>query len=128
MKRLGTQFGLWEVGRKAPRKVHHLKLRSNKTTSLVERIEEMHMLDQSRSEQDLVNTLGSVLKCADETLLEAVCSIAHAHELRRESIMQELHALATRMGILPLSQLSDRSLEDGRLELGMTMPVGHSAP
>jgi hypothetical protein len=88
----------------------------------------MRMLDQSRSEQDLVNALGSVLRRADETVLEAVCSIAHEHELRRESIMQELHALATRMGILPLSQLPDRSLEDARLELGITMPVGHSAP
>jgi hypothetical protein len=128
MKTVGNAIWALGGGAKSSTKGSPLKIRSNKTTRLVEQIEEMHMLDQSRSEQDLVNTLGSVLRRADETLLEAVCSIAHAHELRRESIMQELHALATRMGILPLSQLPDRSLEDARLELGMTMPVGHSAP
>ena len=80
MKTIGN--AIWALGGRAKSftKGSPLKIRANKTTSLVERIQEMRMLDQSRSEQDLVNALGSVLKCADETLLEAVCSIAHEHE------------------------------------------------
>jgi hypothetical protein len=90
------------------------------TANLIEQIEEMRirMHEQSRSEQDLVNALGSALKRADEKLLEAVRSVALEHELRRESIMKELHALAARMGSLPASQLPGGSLEDARLTLG----------
>jgi hypothetical protein len=90
------------------------------TTSLIEQIEEMRirMHEQSRSEQDLVNALGLALKRADEKLLEAVRSVALEHDLRRESIMNELHALAARMGTLPGSQLPGGSLEDARLRLG----------
>ena len=75
-------------------------------TTLVEQIEEMriHMHDVSRREQHLVNALGLALKRTDEKLLEAVRSVAVEHELRREGIMNELHALAARMGSLPVSQ------------------------
>jgi hypothetical protein len=86
------------------------------TANLIEQIEEMRirMHEQSRSEQDLVNALGSALKRADEKLLEAVRSVALEHEIRRESIMKELHALAARMASLPVSQLPGGSLEDAR--------------
>ena len=90
------------------------------TTSLIEQIEEMRirMHEQARSEQDLVNALGLALKRADEKLLDAVRGVALEHELRREGIMKELHALAARMGTLPASQLPGGSLEDTRLTLG----------
>jgi hypothetical protein len=76
------------------------------TTTLVEQIEEMRirMHEESRREQHLVHALGLALKRTDEKLLEAVRSVAAEHASRREGIMQELHALATRMGTLPASQ------------------------
>jgi hypothetical protein len=87
------------------------------TMSLVEQTR-IRIHDQSGNEQDLVNALGLALKSADEEVLQAVRSIAHEHELRRESIMKELHALATRLGILPVSQFPAGSLEDARLKPG----------
>ena len=89
------------------------------TTTLVEQIEEMRirMHEQARSEQDLVNALGQALRRADERLLEAVRNVAFEHEARREGIMQELHALAARVGALPVSTLPPESLHDARLNL-----------
>ena len=90
------------------------------TTTLVEQIEEMriHMHDVSRREQHLLNAFGLALKRTDEKLLEAVRSVAVEHELRREGIMNELHALAARMGTLPASQLpAAATLEDAPVEL-----------
>lgn len=90
------------------------------TTSLVEQIEEMRvrMHEQSRSEHQLVNALGLALKRADETLLEALRSIAVEHELRRENIMHELQAFATRLGTSPTYQLPAGSLQGARLKSG----------
>ena len=89
------------------------------TTSLVEQIEEMRvrMHEQSRSEHELVNALGSALKRADDTLLEALRSVAAEHELRRENIMNELQALATRLGTSPY-QLAAGSVQGARLNAG----------
>ena len=80
------------------------------TTTLVEQIEEMriHTHEVSRREQHLVNALGLALKRADAKLLEAVRSVAVEQEFRREGIMQELHALAARMGTFPASQGASR--------------------
>jgi hypothetical protein len=88
-------------------------------TTLVEQIEEMriHMHDVSRREQHLVNALGLALKRTDEKLLEAVRSVAVEHELRREGIMNELHALAARMGSLPVSQRRAALREDAPIHL-----------
>ena len=89
------------------------------TATLVEQIEEMriHMHEVSRREQDLINALGLALKRADAKLLEAVRSVAVEQELRREAIMQELHALAARMGTLPASQRRTALPEDAPLNL-----------
>jgi len=90
------------------------------TASLVEQIEEMRvrMHEQSRSEHELVNALGLALKRADETLLEALRSITVEHELRRENIMKELQALATRLSTRPMYQLADGPSQGARLKLG----------
>ena len=89
------------------------------TTTLVEQIEEMRirMHQQSRSEQELVNALGLALKRADEKLLSAVRNVALEHELRRESIMNELYTLGSRMGTLPSSQEPLAVREDTSLRL-----------
>jgi hypothetical protein len=89
------------------------------TMTLVEQIEEMRirMHEESRGEQHLVHALGLALKRADEKLLEAVRSIAAEHESRREDIMQELQALATRMGALPALQRRAALPEDAPLKL-----------
>ncbi len=88
-------------------------------TTLADQIEAMRirMHEQARSEQDLVNALGQALKRADEKLLEAVRNVAFEHEWRRESIMKELHALAARVGALPISQAPPETLQDARLNL-----------
>jgi hypothetical protein len=89
------------------------------TTTLVEQIEEMRirMHEQARSEQDLINALGQALKRADEKLLEAVRNVTFEHEVRREAIMKELHALAVRLRALPISTAPPQSLPDARLNL-----------
>src|SRR5262245_30369007 len=76
------------------------------TTTLAEQIEEMRirMHEEARNEQHLVNALGLALKRADEKLQQAIRDVAVEHTSRREGIMQELQALAARMGTLPLSQ------------------------
>ena len=99
-------------------------------TTLVEQIEEMriHMHDVSRREQHLVNALGLALKRTDEKLLEAVRSVAVEHGLRREGIMNELHALAARMGSLPVSQRrAALRRRMHRSTCGVTRPVGVQA-
>ena len=89
------------------------------TTTLVEQIEEMRiqMHEVSRREQHLVNALGLALKRADAKLVEAVRSVGVEQELRREGIMQELHALAARMGTFPASQGPAVAFEDAPVEL-----------
>ena len=89
------------------------------TTTLVEQIEEMRirMHEQARSEQDLINALGQALKRADETLLEAVRTVAFEHEVRRDGIMKELHALAARLGVLPIAMAPSGAPHDARLNL-----------
>ena len=89
------------------------------TTTLVEQIEEMRirMHEQSRHEQDLVNALGLALKRSDDKLLTAIRSIAIEHESRREGVMNELVALAARMGTLPLSQGPATIRDDAPLSL-----------
>jgi hypothetical protein len=90
------------------------------TTSLVEQIEEMRvrMHEQSRSELELVSALGSALRRTDETLLEALRSIAVEHELRRENIMHELQAFAARLGMPPMYQVAGGSAQGARLKSG----------
>jgi hypothetical protein len=89
------------------------------TMTLVEQIEEMRirMHEESRREQHLVHALGLALKRSDEKLLEAVRTVAAEHESRREGIMQELHALAARMGTLPASQRRAALQEDAPIKL-----------
>lgn len=89
------------------------------TMTLVEQIEEMRirMHEEARSEQHLVNALGLALKRADEKLLQAIRKVAVEHTSRREGIMKELHALAARMGTLPLSQGRHSVREDAPLAL-----------
>jgi hypothetical protein len=96
-----------------------MKSRPDIATTLVEQIEEMRirMHEQARSEQDLINALGQALKRADENLVEAVRNVAFEHELRREVIMEELYALAARLGALPISTVPPEALQDARLNL-----------
>jgi hypothetical protein len=96
-----------------------MKSRPDIATTLVEQIEEMRirMHEQARSEQHLINALGQALQRADEKFLEAVRNVAFEHELRREGIMKELHALAACLGALPISMVPPEPLRDARLNL-----------
>ena len=98
------------------------------TLTLVEQIEEMRirMHELARREQDVVNALGQALKRADEKLLQAVRNVALEHELRRESILKELHALAARMGALP-HRRQLRRWRKPRLTYRITKPACQSA-
>jgi hypothetical protein len=63
------------------------------------------MHEQARSEQEIVKALGEALKRADDQLLVAIRNIALEHEMRREGILRELQALATRPGTFPTSRV-----------------------
>lgn len=118
----GTQLGPCEVRQKLQER---FTTKIGQATNL---LSYAFLHEHSRNEQDLVNALGFALKHAEKTLLEAVRRIALEHQLRRESILKEMHSLASRMGALPQAQLPDGSLEDTHLELGECDPVGQSAP
>ena len=89
------------------------------TTSLVEQVEEMRvrMNQLARREQDLVRALGQALNRADQKLLQDVHNVALEHEMRREGILRELQALATRMGALPMPRSPYASLENAPIDV-----------
>jgi hypothetical protein len=89
------------------------------TTTLVEQIEEMRvrMNQLARREQDLVRALGQALNRADQKLLQDVRNVALEHEVRREGVLRELQALATRMGALPMPRQPYASLENAPIDV-----------
>jgi len=75
------------------------------------------MHEQVRSEQEIVKALGEALKRADDQLLAAIRTIALEHEMRREGILRELQALATRLGGFPISRVLAGPLQDASTDL-----------
>lgn len=59
------------------------------------------LANTSRTELDLVRTLTDAVRRADEQMLRELRSLTLQHELRRESILDELTTLATRLCALP---------------------------
>lgn len=80
---------------------------------LEQNIEEMlvRLNDNSRSEQNLVRALGDAIRRVDEQLLRDVRNISIQHELRREAILGELQALATRLCVLPSPGAAQQALD-----------------
>jgi hypothetical protein len=72
-------------------------------STLVQQIEQMRarMEEIAKSDGRLVQALGEALKRADEKLLNDVVELAEEHEARRSSILEELQALACRLGSFP---------------------------
>jgi phosphate uptake regulator len=72
-------------------------------STLVQQIEQMRarMEEIAKNDGRLVQALGEALKRADEKLLNDVVELAEEHEARRSSILEELQALACRLGSFP---------------------------
>jgi hypothetical protein len=72
-------------------------------STLVQQIEQMRarMEEIAKSDGRLVQALGEALKQADEKLLNDVVELAEEHDARRSSILEELQALACRLGSFP---------------------------
>jgi len=100
------------------------------TTTLVEQIEEMRirMNQLARREQDLVRALGQALNRADQKLLQDVRNVALEHELRREGILRELQAFASRMGALPMPRQPYASLENAPIDEPVAYESNQPAP
>ena len=72
-------------------------------STLVQQIEQMRvrMEEIAKSDGRLVQALADALKRADEKLLHDVVELAEEHEARRGTILEELQALACRLGTFP---------------------------
>ena len=72
-------------------------------STLVQQIEQMraHMEEVAKNDDRLVQALADALKRADEKLLHDVVELAEEHEARRGTILEELQALACRLGTFP---------------------------
>jgi len=72
-------------------------------STLVQQIEQMRarMEEIAKGDGRLVAALADALKRADEKLLHDVVELAEEHEARRGTILEELQALACRMGAFP---------------------------
>ncbi|MCB1519789.1 MAG: hypothetical protein KDJ37_04340 [Hyphomicrobiaceae bacterium] len=72
-------------------------------TGLPENIEELltELVEKSRDEMNIMVALADAIRRTDDQLLREVRSVTMHHELRREEIMGELNALASRLCALP---------------------------
>lgn len=59
------------------------------------------LTENSRNELSLVRTLSEAVRRADEQVLRELRALSLQHELRRETILDELQGLASRMCALP---------------------------
>jgi hypothetical protein len=84
------------------------------------------MHEQARSEQEIVKALGEALKRADDQLLVAIRNIALEHEMRREGILRELQALATRLGAFPPG--NHAAVRPVRIPSGVSLGANRRAP
>ena len=72
-----------------------------------------------------VAALAEALKRADEKLLNDVVELAEEHEARRSSILEELQALACRLGAFPrqIDQLPSEERAPRELEAHQAIPI-----
>ena len=72
-------------------------------TTLPENIEQMlhRLMDNSKSELEIVRALADGIRNADEQMLREVRNVAFQHDVRREAIFGELQELASRLCVLP---------------------------
>jgi hypothetical protein len=72
-------------------------------STLVQQIEQMRarIEEIAKSDGRLVAALAEAMKQADEKLLHDVVELAEEHEARRGSVLEELQALACRLGTFP---------------------------
>lgn len=63
------------------------------------------LADNSRGELNLMRTLADEIRRVDEQMLRELRSVTLQHELRRETILGELHKLAGRLCNLPVKPL-----------------------
>jgi hypothetical protein len=72
-------------------------------TGLPENIEQMlqRLMENSKSELDIVRQLADGIRDADDRMLREVRSVALQHDVRREAIFGELQELAARLCKLP---------------------------
>ena len=72
-------------------------------STLVQQIEQMRarIEEIAKSDGRLVAALADAMKRADEKLLHDVVELAEEHEARRGSVLEELQALACRLGTFP---------------------------
>ncbi len=76
-------------------------------TGLPQNVEDLltRLADNSRNELSLVRTLADAIRRADEQLLRELRGMTLQHELRRETIVGELHTLAKQLCALPAKPL-----------------------
>jgi cell division septum initiation protein DivIVA len=98
-----------------------------KMSTLVQQIEQMRsrMEEIAKSDGRLVAALAEALKRADEKLLNDVVELAEEHEARRSSILEELQALACRLGAFPrqIDQLPSEERAPRELEAHQAIPI-----
>lgn len=64
--------------------------------------------ESSRNELTLIRTLADAVRRADEQVLRELRGLTMQHELRRESILEELQSLAGRLCALPARPMPPR--------------------
>ena len=72
-------------------------------TGMTKTVEEMlsRLENNSKSELSLVRALAEAIRRVDDQMLHELRNLSLQHELRRESILDELQTLATRLCHLP---------------------------
>lgn len=72
-------------------------------TGMTKTVEEMlgRLENNSKSELNLVRALAEAIRRVDDQMLHELRNLSLQHELRRESILDELQTLATRLCHLP---------------------------
>ena len=63
------------------------------------------LADNSRSELNLVRTLADAIRRVDDQMLREIRGVTLQHEIRRETIVGELHSLAGRLCNLPVKNM-----------------------
>ena len=97
-------------------------------STLVQQIEQMRarMEEIAKSDGRLIAALADAMKRADEKLLHDVIELTEEHEARRGTILEELQALACRLGTFPrqLDQLPTEERAPPReLESRQSIPL-----
>ena len=74
----------------------------------------------SRTELNLIRSLSDAIRRADEQVLRELRAVSLQHDIRRESILEELQGLATRLCSLPVRSVTRHTIEQ------QPMPAPHA--